>query len=244
MSANSDTSGEQFGRSFNLNYDHRQGLRQGGNMDRLRDRLVAEEHAKTVRQGFRPATIVNLNPFPLRLGMGDVGTIEVPACPADQPYIRHEILKYRFSMRDMGDGSFSPVSVLPRELAEEVVREYSETGGVFWYEGVGEVPSDSLAEARTRQVEWYRNEFRKAVDSWTRFHQHKLVTDRQRDAARALYANGEISSLPEWITITRDLSEHISCPACDEKIRRNAKVCRYCGRAVEQSATKPKIAEK
>lgn len=238
-------SGRDFAATFEATYDTRHGLRQGGTTDRTRDRLVYEERIKLQRQGYPKATVINLNAFPLTVYLGDMGVILVPAAPADGSgsYGRLVIPHYRLSMRDMGDGSFAPVSVLPIELAQEVEREYRDTGGVFWYHGDGEPPAEELDAAKERQMAWYRREYQKAVDAWSRYHQFKFITDRQRDAARALYQAGELAELPEWMTITRAQSQHATCPACGEDVRREARLCRHCGFHIDPAWMKEHGAE-
>lgn len=239
-------SGRDFAATFEATYDSRHGLRQGGTTDRTRDRLVHEERIKLHRQGYHPATVINLNAFPLTVYLGDMGVVSVPAAPPDDSnggFSRLVLSTYRLSMRDMGDGAFTPVSVLPTELAQEVEREYRDTGGVFWYLGDGEPPEEELAAARDRQMAWYRREYQKAVDAWSRYHQYKFITDRQRDAARALYQAGELAELPEWMTITRAQSQHATCPACGEDVRREARLCRHCGFHIDSAWLKEHAAE-
>lgn len=242
----SSPSGRDFAATFEATYDARHGLRQGGTTDRTRDRLVHEERIKLQRQGYKSATVINLNPFPLTVYLGDMGVVSVPAAPpdgSDGGYSRLLLSHYRLSMRDMGDGSFAPMSVLPTELAQEVEREYRDTGGVFWYHGDGEPPAEELAAAKERQMAWYRREYQKAVDAWSRYHQYKFITDRQRDAARALYQTGELAELPEWMTITRAQSQHATCPACGEDVRREARLCRHCGFHIDSTWMKEHGAE-
>jgi len=234
----SSPSGRDFAATFEATYDNRHGLRQGGTTDRTRDRLVHEERIKLQRQGYPFATVINLNAFPLTVYLGDMGVVSVPAAPSDEgngAYSKLVITHHRLSMRDMGDGSFAPVSVLPIELAQEVEREYRDTGGVFWYTGNGEPQAEELAAAKERQMAWYRREYQKAVDAWSRYHQYKFITDRQRDAARALFQTGELAELPEWMTITRTQSQHSTCPACGEDVRREARLCRHCGFHIDAS---------
>ncbi|TAN23910.1 MAG: zinc ribbon domain-containing protein [Acidobacteria bacterium] len=203
-------------------------LRGGGVSDRLRDRLVREEHAKLQRRGWEKATIVSLLPFPLSVNLGELGTIELAAATPEQPVQTLPLDRYRISMRDLGDGNFTPVSVLPIELAKEVEREYRDTGGVFWYAGEGEPPEQELAATKTRMYAWYRRLYQQGQDAWSRYHQHALLTDRMRDAARALCTTGEIAKLPDWITITRSESDRRDCPMCGESIRSTAKICHFC----------------
>ncbi|MGH9468275.1 MAG: hypothetical protein ACRD1Y_13060 [Terriglobales bacterium] len=203
-------------------------LRAGGVSDRVRDRLVREEHIKLHRQGWEPVTVVNLLPFPLHVPLGELGVIIVPAATAEVPLQMQVLDHYRISMRDMGDGNFTPVSVLPNELAQEVEREYKDIGGVLWFYGTGEPSADRIETARSKMFDWWRRLYRQGVDAWARYHQHSMLTDRMRDAARALFAVGEIAELPEWITITRAQADRRDCPMCGESIRVSAKICHFC----------------
>lgn len=219
------------GRDYNAIFEANagdSGLRQGGVSDRTRDRLAREEHARLHRQGWTPATVVNLHPFPLMVNLGELGVLRVTAAAADGTPAVLRITDYRFSMRDLGDGNFVPVSVLPSELAREIDREYKDTGGVFWFPGDRDPDDAEVSAARDQQRRWWRLIYQRAVDSWSRYHQHKMITDRQRDAARALFASGEIAQLPEWVTITRAQSDRMECPMCGEDIKRNAKICHFC----------------
>ncbi len=211
------------------------GLRQGGTTDRNRNRAVYEERVRIARQKPTSCFLVNMNRFPLYLSLGDLGTFEVPACPAEKKYIVHEIKEVRISMRDTGEGNFNPVGVVPNDIAQEFVREYGETGGVFAI-GIHTDPfEEELRKAEQLQVKWFRREYQKAVDSWTRYRQHKFITDRQRDAARSLAERGELSELPEWVTLTNEGQPSASCPACGEDIKPSARVCRHCGYHLDPS---------
>lgn len=203
-------------------------LRGGGDSDRLRDRLVREEHRRLHQQGWEPATIVSLLPFPLLVSLGELGVVTVPAASDDAPVSTLTIDRYRISMRDLGDGRFVPVSVLPVEIAKEVEREFSSVGGVFWLRGSETPTEQQVADTRARMFDWFRRTYRQAVDSWGRYHQHSMLTDRMRDAARALFSTGEIAELPEWIAITRAQADRRDCPMCGESIRVTAKICHFC----------------
>lgn len=199
----------------------------GGIADRLRDRLVREEWVRLAKRGWEVVELANYHAWPVRVDLGELGIVAIPAATAAEPG-RARIETPRISMRDLGDGNFIPVSVLPSELAQEVEREYQKTGGVVWY-AAGTAPSDAaVREARARQMSWYREEFRKAVQSWSRYRQHQFITERQRDAAKALVEAGEIATLPEWVNLTRDASERTLCPECGEEIKPAARVCRFC----------------
>lgn len=204
------------------------GTRGGGVSDRLRDRLVREEHMRLHRQGWEAVTVVSLLPFPLMVNLGELGVITMAGATADNPAPRMVIDKYRMSMRDLGDGNFTPVSVLPSELAKEIEREYGDCGGVFWFHGTGEPAAEQIAAAREKMFAWYRRQYQQAVDAWARYHQHSMLTDRMRDAARALFVAGEVAELPEWVTVTRAQADRRDCPMCGESIRVSARICHFC----------------
>lgn len=220
--------GRDFATTFESGYDPARGLRHGGASDRLRDRLVREEKARIERLGFEPATIVNLHPFPLSLNLGELGCIEVPARAPSQDYASLVLHAYRLSMRDLGDGNFTPLAVLPIELAREFEREYAATGGVFILSGAIRPSAEQLAAARASLLLWHRREFQQAMDAWTRYRQHKFITERQRDAARELYRLGEITALPDWLAVTHPGAGHRACPACGEEVKPSARICRHC----------------
>lgn len=199
----------------------------GGLADRQRDRLVREEWQRLARRQWDPVELFNFHPWPMRVDLGELGLILIPAATGDEPG-RARLDLPRISMRDLGDGNFVPVSVLPNELAQEVERECRVFGGVLWTRA-GEAPSEwQVEEARERRMSWYREEYRKAVNAWARHRQHQFITDRQRDAARALLAAGEIDHLPEWIAWTRRAAVRVECPECGEEIRATARICRFC----------------
>jgi hypothetical protein len=215
--------GAQYADTFGTNQKN------GGDSDRRRTLMVQEFETNLSRQGYECATVVNLNRFPLAVAIADLPTpFAVPAATVAEPVIKHVLNQHFRTMRDLGDARFVPEAVLPVQIAAEFEREYAETGGVFWYRGAGEPSAEMLAEARAKQLAWYKREFGKAVDAWSRYHQHKMITDRQRDAATILHATGEIAQLPEWVTLTRAMSDRSECPMCGESIKRAAKVCKEC----------------
>lgn len=92
----------------------------------------------------KPVTILNLNPFPLKINGGVFFPDEVPACPVGKPYAIHVIRETRWGHKDLGaDASnmmqMEPVPAIPLVLAAEYIREYVQQdggfGGVLCYVG-------------------------------------------------------------------------------------------------------------
>lgn len=208
--------------------------------DRMRHNLAWEEHERLQREGWKTATVVNLQNFDLTVNLGNMGTIRVPARKVGEPFVKYPISMYRLSMRDHGDAVFTPLAIMPPRLAEEVYKEYQNVGGVFWYLGDGEVPLDQLKDAEERMFGWYTRIYREAVDAWSRYRQHRMLTDRQKDAAHALFNRGLIDKLPEWVAATKSQGEHKMCPDCGEdKVKRAARKCRFCGYRFDGAPSDP-----
>jgi hypothetical protein len=108
----------------------------------------------------KPATVLNLNPFPLKINGGALFPDEVPACPAGEPYAVYVIKDTRWSHRDLGSDEkgflrMEPVPSIPLVLAAEYLREYvqrsdNSIGGVLCY--VGDEHPSSFQEGRTVRV--------------------------------------------------------------------------------------------
>src|SRR5579883_2442225 len=108
----------------------------GGIADRLRDRLVREEWTRLHKRGWDHVEIENYHPWPVRVDLGELGIVAIPAAHGEEPG-RVRLDTPRISMRDLGDGNFVPVSVLPSEMAQEVEREYQKAGGIVCHSGGG-----------------------------------------------------------------------------------------------------------
>jgi hypothetical protein len=92
----------------------------------------------------KPVTILNLNPFPLKINGGIYFPDEVPACPLGQPYAVYLIRETRWGHKDLGCDAqnvmqMEPVPAIPLVLAAEYIREYVQQdggfGGVLCYVG-------------------------------------------------------------------------------------------------------------
>ena len=92
----------------------------------------------------RPVTILNLNPFPLKINGGVFFPEEIAACPPGKPYTIHVIRETRWGHKDLGCDAqnmmqMEPVPAIPLVLAAEYIREYVQQdggfGGVLCYVG-------------------------------------------------------------------------------------------------------------
>jgi hypothetical protein len=72
------------------------------------------------------------------------------------------------------------------------------------------------------QLEWFRRLIFVADDEWSKFHQHRMITETQRIAAARLKMVREwaLDFKPENIT---------DCPGCGVAINKKVAVCRECG---------------
>jgi len=198
-----------------------------------RDRTVREARARIARQGWLNVTVVNLHPFPLDLNMGYLGHLTVPAKKQGEMYALKVIDQPRIDMKDLGDGNFEPVAYMPKDLATDLVTNFTtgdnDFGGVFYYEGVGPVPADLLEQAQASQLVYYWRLFEGGNANWSQFSRNpKFITDRMRDAAKELWRLRLISTQPEWITVTRNEAPDRPCEGCGSVISKTAAFCQHC----------------
>lgn len=137
-----------------------------------------------------------------------------------------------------------------RKMAESVVFDYkrSKVGykmdergneimpGLFIVDGehtpesIEKAFPKELESARRMQKLWFRELVQIADDSWAREHQHKLITDEMRYAARAL------NLTREWDIDVLEANDLIACAFCTTKIPMNAIKCPNCHEIVNQKA--------
>jgi hypothetical protein len=77
-----------------------------------------------------------------------------------------------------------------------------------------------LKSARITQNNWYKSLVKNADDDWSRYHQHKIISDLQRFAAKSLGLDRE------WLIITSDIIKR--CGACRVVIDPEAIICSNC----------------
>lgn len=92
-----------------------------------------------------PCIVVNMNPFPLFVNGGHLFGKQIPACPADKPFVYAVLDEVKWSLQDQGAGldnvpHFYPWPVFPGAQACEYIRAYTveqEAGGVLAFYGRG-----------------------------------------------------------------------------------------------------------
>jgi hypothetical protein len=104
-------------------------------------RWTAKRYAEIQRllkqaEADRPVTILNLNPFPLKINGGVFFPEEIAACPPGKPYTVHVIRETRWGHKDLGCDAqnmmqMEPVPAIPLVLAAEYIREYVQQDGGF-----------------------------------------------------------------------------------------------------------------
>jgi uncharacterized Zn finger protein (UPF0148 family) len=155
----------------------------------------------------RPVTILNLNPFPLKINGGVYFPDEVPACPPGKPYSVHVIKATRWGHKDLGCDAqnmmqMEPVPAIPVVLAAEYIREFVQQeggfGGVLCYIGdqnpasfkrdasirVPEVAYNELGEF---YVEVYERDFHETLASVTEKRNASIL--RRLQSANSWYEN-------------------------------------------------------
>lgn len=223
------------------------GARVNPGIDTKRDRLIREAYRRANKQGWDKATVVSVLTFPLDLNIGYGGHLTMPGKKVGAAYITKVFDTPHIDPQDEGDGKIVPILVFPTELAEDLVREYAPTGGVFWY--IGDQPLDQyegegllargeslghgtglelLNLAQNNVLTWYEMLYQEAQDQWTRSPQHRNITDRMRDAAKELFRLGIISELPAWTKVNKEESPNTNCDGCGQVVAKVAKFCPTC----------------
>ncbi len=157
------------------------------------------------------------------------GNFVVRACPAGQAY-ELTAVGPREGMIDLGDKRTFNFPITAREIAEDIAHEINSDGGDASFFGVfvcaGERPTErELAEARRKLEEFYKRLVFIADQEWERTHNHMLVSDVQRRAARCLGLERD------W---AYDPKPMVDCPACGSKVRPGVAVCRACGAVLDR----------
>ena len=184
------------------------------------------------------ATVVNLMPFTLAESKPGLypGNYLIPAAPKDDISVYHVEDAHFFVYLDENRGSMK-VPVPAERVAQSIVEDFRAAKifvvpgeaepGLFFLPGKLSVQdikskfSERLSEYRAIQKKWFEMLVAQADDDWSRYRQHRMISDTQRFAAKTLGLERE------WniTTIVENISK---CPACTMNVPSSAVVCSSC----------------
>jgi len=124
-----------------------------------------------------------------------------------------------------------PDEVVANSVVEDFVNGLSYTSAdarpaIFYVEGEWSQADfeksfqKEMEAAKERQITWFRTMVKIADDEWQHWHQHKMITDLQRTAAKML------NFKREWLDDSTDMI--VKCPACMTLVSQHASVCFAC----------------
>lgn len=184
------------------------------------------------------ATIVSLFPLPIFERKPLLPSVyQIPAAAEDRP----EILVVRegvfYVYLDEFRGSMT-IRTPAITVAESIVRDFldgqhlmtEDARPAIWVVPgewlVSEVYNDPDQKAKIQnesalQLEWFKRICTIADDEWSKFHQHRMITDVQRVAAKRL------RYVREWAQEVKP-QDIADCPGCGAVINKKVAVCREC----------------
>lgn len=87
-----------------------------------------------------------------------------------------------------------------------------------------------IETARSKQNNWFRKLVYLADDDWSKYHQHRLISNLQRIAAKMLGLERE------WLV---EVTPPKSCPACGSKLPNfDVAICSNCGCIIDETKAK------
>jgi len=160
---------------------------------------------------------------------------QIPAAGKDKPAVLH--IKDGRSNLYVRDGKTYPITHPAEEVANALIEDYvsamlqtSEDArpAIFWVMGHLK-PEEVLAKHKAeieavkyKQGKWFMALIRLADDDWERTHQHKMITDIQRHAARSM---GLLTK--PWMQ-NIEPEEFVRCAACSTLVNVEAAICPNC----------------
>jgi hypothetical protein len=195
--------------------------------------------------GTQPATLVNF--LPTRLGvnsaMPDLQR-KIPACTLNDEFVAYCWNKPIIEAI-MSEGVRTPIDYVPRQMAEEFLREYTMEGGpggVMIFDGT--IEEFLVAKEREPQVQeaveltkqqaivWMMAKYQEAQNAWnTPNHQMSAnITQIHRDCAARLKKLEQLGDHdPEWMDLKpTQASISTICPICRLQARPGQLVCTNC----------------
>lgn len=192
-------------------------------------------------------TVVSLIPWHLReLKPGLIPEeYYIPPAKDGQPSVLH--IKDAKSNLYVRDGKTYPITHPAEEVANALINDYcvaqlqyaeDAKPAIFWV--LGKYSKDEIVtkfkkeldEAKRKQNAWFMRLIRLADDDWEKFHQHRMITDLQRHAAKSL---GLLNK--PWMQGIEPL-EYVKCPACSTLVDVTAAICQNCHYVVNKEKAK------
>lgn len=212
-------------------------------------RLMAREQGLKA-QGIAPATIINLNPYPLRVNSTLIGDIVVDACLASRPYSYVVMKQVRWSQEEGLEGERFPVSWVPLQLAREFSDIYYPNGGVIVYRGdaseedlfvtIQKDPAlkQNFEAAVDRQMAYAREKVREANNEWnTPNHAGaRNINDIHRAMAAMLHDKIGLE-MPAWMEkVPGQYGLGEQCPQCRAIPQSSAVICPTCAYVLDPAS--------
>lgn len=186
-------------------------------------------------------TVVSILPYPIKESKPSIipGYFQIPRCKDPGKPSVLPVGESIHWVESPFKGNVPPMKLThsPKEVARSIVNDLIEgqlgldsdaMPGLFWVEGHWSSEEivfkhyNKLEEADNRQTKWFSVLVRIADDDWSKYKQHKFVSDLQRYAARAMGLQRE------WLTAVID-EINIQCPLCKGFVRPDAIVHSECG---------------
>ncbi len=193
-------------------------------------------------------TVIASLPFRIyehKPGLFPVGMFTIPAVktPGD---INSIVIKEGFFFRYVGDGKHIEQYEKAESIANSIVNDFINAQLAINIEDAdpdlhskpalfkvfGEWTKEQCLEGFQEEIQlalkqqdgWFRRLVALADDDWNRYHQHKMISDLQRYAAKHLNYSSE------WTSIVTSAAAQITktCPACTMQIPTGALICPVC----------------
>lgn len=197
------------------------------------------EVAPKIAYAHSNCTVISGVPFPVRELKPQImpGYFQIPPAKGGQIHILHVGESIHWMESPFPKMPPMKVTETPKAMARSIVNDFidgmlaidTDAGPcVFWVEGhwteeqIRKDFAGQLHNAFEKQKRWFVSLVRIADDDWTKYRQHRMITDIQRAAAI------EMGFKREWIDITVD-AEMTKCPLCAQLVAADAIIHSACG---------------
>lgn len=196
------------------------------------------------------STVISLVPFDIREEKPGLfpGRFFIPKSDMKTPSLLKVGTASHFVYLDQDRGSLR-VSDPSDDVARAIVEDYSSSQlcvddnsapALFWKDEDLSLPmvmekcKGDIAHHLERQKRWFLNVARLADNDWSRYHQHNVVSDFQRDCAKYLGWDPETH---EWMA-AKTVEPTSACPVCGSPVPKIAIVCPNCKVVLDEAKAK------